>query len=79
MSTNADKTMKLTLASPYKCVNLNNDMIEDPSDDCCVVRLAKLYMKMAFPPGYKGVFFLQEAPKKDLKLCRKDGLEHRGD
>ena len=73
------KNVKLTLANPSfrRAVDCKGNMIvENPKDPWSTYKLVMEYRRVAHPPGWKGLFFLREAPAKVI-ATRTDGSTHR--
>ena len=73
MGNPADKTDRLSLKCPWVRRSVDNDIVENPNDRLCLVRLVLLYIRIAFPRGYRGPFFLHEACRKERKKKEADG------
>ena len=54
-----------------------NMIVDNPDDEWSTYKLFMHYIKVAHPPGWKGLIFLAAAPLKVIK-ARKDGSKHLG-
>ena len=74
------KNVKLTLAKPtfHRTHDSRSNMIiENEKDPWSTYKLFMHYIKVAHPPGWKGLVFLYQAPKKVI-AARKSGSKHLG-
>jgi hypothetical protein len=75
---NSDKTCKLSLTN----YNLresgtgekDTNIISDPHDHLCTVRLLKYHIQYNLPPNWKGFLFLRKASTEIIKLRKSLGI-----
>lgn len=69
---NADKVVKVSLANPYTRSAQENDqfrdMVEDPENMWCIVKLWLFYFDYYLPKGWEGRVFRRKATQKELKV-----------
>jgi hypothetical protein len=77
---NSDKTCKLSLIN-YSLRESgtgknDTDIISDPHDHLCTVRLLKYHIKFNLPPNWKGFLFLRKASTEIIKLRKSLGITY---
>jgi hypothetical protein len=77
---NSDKTHKLSLVNYNLCelgTGANKtDIISDPHDHLCTVRLLKYHIKHNLPPYWQGLLYLGKAKTEELKRRRTVGIKY---
>jgi hypothetical protein len=77
---NSDKTCKLSLFNYNLCElgtgENETDIISDPHDHLCTVRLLKYHIKYNLPPYWQGLLFLRKAKTEELKRRKRVGIKY---
>lgn len=79
---NTDKTHKLSLSNPTlrgfdgDTNSLCHDIVADPHDSICTVRLLKHHVEHNLPPNWKGCLFIREASDEVIRSRKNRGISH---